>query len=225
MLIEIERAYIGTGETLEAHDWRSDVARERARLIEALGAMPDGGILDQCEHVGATSVPGLIGQLCLDIALAVWPFPLEEPARQSLATLGYELDNELDNEVMGTHEHCFQHTNAAIRLYVVESGSPSWMDFLALREYLRNDQAAREALSALKRKWDGDAESSDYREAKGRWLDESLVDARLAWIKREGFTPVRRTAEEFRGFDRAWQIGGGWALDLFLGRVRRIHDE
>jgi GrpB-like predicted nucleotidyltransferase (UPF0157 family) len=212
---------MGTEATVEWHDWSGVFARERARLIEALGAMTDGGLVEQCEHVGATSVPGLVGRACLDLALAVWPFPLEEPAQHALAALGYELDHEL----AGAPGHRFRHASAAIRLYAIESGSPSWMDYLVLREYLRNDQGAREALSSLKRRWDGGAESAAYREAKGRWIEERLVDARLAWIEREGFAPVRRAVDELRDFDRAWQLGGGWALDLFVGQVRRIHDD
>lgn len=212
---------MGSEAMKESHDWSGEFARERVRLVAALGAMPTGGIVEQCEHVGATSVSGLLGQPCLDIALAVWPFPLEESARQALATLGYELDHEFAS----APEQRFQHTSAAIRLYAIESGSPLWMDFLALREYLRADQAARDAFTALKSRWEEGVASPGYQEMKGQWLEERLVDARLAWIEREGFAPVRQVAEELRDFDHAWQIGGGWALDLFLGRVRRIHDD
>ncbi len=35
----------------------------------------------------------------------------------------------------------------------------------------------------------------------------------------------REMAELLRGFDRRWWICGGWALDVFLGRETRRHDD
>jgi GrpB-like predicted nucleotidyltransferase (UPF0157 family) len=202
-------------------DWSERFVQQRDQLLGALGAMTDGGIVERLEHIGATSVPGLFRSSCLDIALAVWPFPLEQPVRQALASIGYELDPA----VAGAPEQRFRQVSGAIQLYVVEAGSPLWMDYLVLREHLRHDMAAREAFSARKREWVNGVSPSRYRAAKGRWLDDLLVDARRSWIVREGFAPVQRAAEELHDFPAAWHIGGGWALDLFLGRVTRIHDD
>src|SRR5690348_18500713 len=81
-------------QTIDGNYWRDQFDRESKRLINALGEMTDGGIVERIEHVGATSVPGLLGQPCVDIAMAVWPFSLEEPALHTLITLGYELDSD-----------------------------------------------------------------------------------------------------------------------------------
>jgi len=32
-------------------------------------------------------------------------------------------------------------------------------------------------------------------------------------------------ARLMRGYDRRWWVGGGWAIDLFLGRTTREHDD
>lgn len=37
------------------------------------------------------------------------------------------------------------------------------------------------------------------------------------------FQPLREVAALMEGFDHPWFFAGGWALDLFLGRVRRPH--
>lgn len=37
------------------------------------------------------------------------------------------------------------------------------------------------------------------------------------------FEPILRVAALFAGFPRPWYVAGGWALDLFLGRVTRDH--
>lgn len=39
------------------------------------------------------------------------------------------------------------------------------------------------------------------------------------------FAEVRRTAEIMRGFPRPWFVAGGWAVDLFLRRVTRKHED
>jgi GrpB-like predicted nucleotidyltransferase (UPF0157 family) len=62
--------------TIDDNHWEKQFAREKERVIEALGEMTDGGIIERIEHIGATSVPDLPGQPCADIAIAVWPFPL-----------------------------------------------------------------------------------------------------------------------------------------------------
>jgi hypothetical protein len=36
---------------------------------------------------------------------------------------------------------------------------------------------------------------------------------------------LRRVPELMRGFSAPWCVAGGWALDLFLGRVTRAHDD
>jgi len=39
------------------------------------------------------------------------------------------------------------------------------------------------------------------------------------------FEPVERVARVMRGFPRPWFIAGGWAIDVFLGRVTRDHGD
>lgn len=38
-------------------DWLPQFTKERARLLKVLGAITDGGSIEQIAHVGATSVP------------------------------------------------------------------------------------------------------------------------------------------------------------------------
>ena len=50
-------------------------------------------------------------------------------------------------------------------------------------------------------------------------------DAHRAWIERERRELLRLVAEELHGFSSPWHCGGGWALDVYLGRVTRIHHD
>ena len=205
--------------TTDDNPWKEQYAREHERLIAALGEMTEGGIVERMEHVGTTSVPGLLGQPYVDIALAVWPFPLEEPALQSFASMGYELDPDF----AGAPEQRFRHADTTFRLYVVDMGSPLWTDYILIRDHLLHDEAVRQALSTRKQGWDGDTESTRYREAKRQWFDQLLVEAHQSWIERERFAPLHLVTEELRDFPYPWHICGGWALDVFLGRVTRVH--
>lgn len=208
----------GTSEPL--NPWATAYARERERVFGALGEMTEGGIVERAEHVGSTSVPGLLGQPCIDIALAVWPFPLEERALQALFSLGYDLDPACAS----VPEQRFRQASRTVQLCVVEAGSPQWMDFLLLRAYLCQDEAARQDCSATRQGWE-DRESPGYHEAKRQWFEHHLDDARRAWIARERFSPLHLVAEELRAYPCPWHICGGWALDLFLGRVSRVHHD
>jgi GrpB-like predicted nucleotidyltransferase (UPF0157 family) len=201
--------------------WKQQFSHEHRRLFDALGEMTDGGIVERVEHVGSTSVPGLLGKPCVDIAMAVWPFPLEESALQALSSLGYELDPDFT----GAPEQRFFHSSNVFQLFIVEAGSPLWKDYIIIREYLCHNETARHALSALKQEWDGITGLTGYRKAKRQWFDQMLGNVHQWWIDREGFTPLHFVAEELCDLQITWHICGGWALDAFLGRVTRIHHD
>jgi GrpB-like predicted nucleotidyltransferase (UPF0157 family) len=55
--------------------WKQQYETEHARLIDALGSVTEGGIVEASQHIGATRVPGFRGSACVDIVMAVWPFP------------------------------------------------------------------------------------------------------------------------------------------------------
>jgi GrpB-like predicted nucleotidyltransferase (UPF0157 family) len=179
-------------------------ADERSRLLAALGEMTEGGIVEDIQHVGITSVPGLADSACVNIALSVWPFPLEAPRVAALQSLGYAPVAGYEGEPVQR----FARAAGDYQLHVVALGSEQWLDPLILRDYLRADDAARHAYA-------GADEAQRDR--------HFLAAARPWWVQRRGFTPVEEVAQELQGFDHSWYISSGWALDLFLGRVTRAH--
>jgi hypothetical protein len=137
--------------------------------------------------------------------------------------LGYELIPGYQ----GAPEQRFRHTGGAFRLYIVDSGSELWVNYLALRDYLRHDEGARQIYSARKQAWTANtgAAEIDDRIAKTELFSGLLDPARQWWLNRHGFGPVEAVAQELKDFDRPWYIASGWALDLFLGRVTRVHQD
>src|SRR3954468_16507094 len=39
------------------------------------------------------------------------------------------------------------------------------------------------------------------------------------------FQPVIELADVMRAYPKRWFVSGGWAIDLFVGRVTRLHDD
>jgi hypothetical protein len=64
-----------------------------------------------------------------------------------------------------------------------------------------------------------------YRAAKAGWLAQHLDDARQWWIASTGLAPVDSVAAEPRHYAGPWDIASGWALDLYTGRVSRVHHD
>jgi GrpB-like predicted nucleotidyltransferase (UPF0157 family) len=193
-------------------NWKQQYENERSRLVEALGEITSGGIVEAIQHIGATSVPGLNGSSCVDIALGVWPFPLEEEPISRLEALGYQI---LDGFTTGSQQR-FRHTSGTLQLFVFESGIGDWFDTILIRDYLRHNDRACAEVSAAKR---------DSLTDNSVLFAGLLPEARQWWIEYNGFSPVELAASEFKDAPFEWYVSGGWALDLFLEKVHRVHHD
>jgi GrpB-like predicted nucleotidyltransferase (UPF0157 family) len=196
----------------QSEQWNDRYNAERERLLQALGKVGEGGILEAIQHVGATSVPYLYGSDCVDIGLAVTPFPLSPESASRLEALGYHPVPGYEAEP----EQRFLHDSNAYQLFVVESGNRRWTDLVLLRDYLRDDSAARDDLSLKKR---------NVAAGPAQLFEDVLPAAHRWWIRQYQFSPVESVAHELKDASMLWYISGGWALDLFLGKVSRVHHD
>jgi GrpB-like predicted nucleotidyltransferase (UPF0157 family) len=198
-------------------------ARQRERLIAALGEVTEGGLVEAIAHIGATSVIGLAGEPCVDIGLAVLPYPLDGRHLAALARLGYEpAPGPRDGP-----EHRFVHADGTFQLFVVEAGSERWTDYLLLRDYLNDYPAARRLVSAGKEAWAGSAHvrAPAHDAAREQLFSETIDAARRWYVQHHGFGPVEAVAREMEALAVPWHISSGWALDLHLGHVGRVHHD
>lgn len=132
---------------LASHDprWAAAFESERVRLHEALTQ-----IACSIEHIGSTSVAGLIAKPIVDIAIAVEranPLSVREP----LEGIGYEYrgDGGDDGGWLFVRE-----SGPSVRthhVHVVGGGDPQYARWLALRDLMRGDAAARDRYAAAKR--------------------------------------------------------------------------
>lgn len=126
-------------------EWSRLFADEAAELRAALGARAA-----RIEHVGSTSIPGLEAKPIIDIVIAVDSFPYASQLVPQLESLGYTHRPEGDLEsrlflTKGPDDAVTHH------LSLTEEGSPSWVDHVDFRDFLRASAWARNQYLTLKR--------------------------------------------------------------------------
>jgi GrpB-like predicted nucleotidyltransferase (UPF0157 family) len=147
--------------------WAERYARRAAELRAALG--PRARLV---EHVGSTSVPGLVAKPTVDIVLGLDDVDDEPAYLPDLEALGYDLRvREPGHRCLRIGEpdelvnlHCYAHADAEIRRLLV------------FRDRLRADEADRELYAATKRGLAGREwrDMNYYAEAKGPVIKEIL---------------------------------------------------
>ncbi|MEN6644613.1 MAG: GrpB family protein [Armatimonadia bacterium] len=125
--------------------WGSLYAAEAALLRQLAGEL----VLD-VQHVGSTSVPGLPAKPILDIAAALLTRDDIEPLVSILCANGY-IDRGDGGEQGGyllVKES--QRDVRIVHLHLVEQTDRQWVNYLAFRDTLRADAAARDRYASLK---------------------------------------------------------------------------
>jgi GrpB-like predicted nucleotidyltransferase (UPF0157 family) len=149
--------------------WPAWFERESARIRSLLG---ERALL--VEHVGSTSVPGLIAKPRLDILLAV-----ADPADEAAYVPALE-DYVLRVREPEWHQHRLL-TKPQVNLHVFGPDSPEIGRMVRFRDRLRSDPAARERYAAAKRElaartWDY---MQGYADAKSAIVEAILHETRL----------------------------------------------
>jgi GrpB-like predicted nucleotidyltransferase (UPF0157 family) len=196
--------------------WPEHFISERARLLNVLGEVTTGGLVENLQHIGATSVPGMAACPCIDIAMTVWPFPLQAQSIANLAALGYAPVAGFEAAL----EQRFRRADGAVQLYVVEPGSDRWTNYLLIRDYLRCHPAAQ---AGYQPHWFAHPFANTL--CKPPLLESLMAKATSWWLDEIGFAPLESVATELAELGCPWYVSSGWALDLFLGRVTRIHHD
>jgi GrpB-like predicted nucleotidyltransferase (UPF0157 family) len=200
-------------------NWDEQFSQERTRLLATLGEITTGGIIEGIQHIGATSVAGLPAAPCLDIALAVWPFPVEPHRQKALKKLGYKRLPAAGDKT----EQRFLHQSGARQLIVWAAGDERWTNARLLRDYLCQDSDARQRYATWKTQ--SSEQTTTPQAAKAAWLIILLREAQAWWVATQGFAPVHAVTQVLAEFGCPWYISSGWALDLFLGLVTRVHHD
>lgn len=179
---ELQRVTVGE---LKRHDapvtlvesdsgWPASFAREAKRIKDSLG---ERALM--VEHVGSTSVPGLVAKPIIDILLAVADSAYEPSYVPQLERAGYVLRiREPD-----WYEHrLFKGPDTNINLHVFTKGSEEIQRTLMLRDWLRTNEVDRELYARSKRelavrKW---KYVQNYADAKTEVIERILERAKAS---------------------------------------------
>jgi GrpB-like predicted nucleotidyltransferase (UPF0157 family) len=149
-------------------EWERLFQAEKSRLQAAIGNY----VLD-IQHVGSTSIPGMVAKPIIDIAIAVESFEEAAVCIKPIEQLGYEYKGE--NGI--PRRHYF--TKGDLRthhVHINEIGGRNWKDHLLFRDYLTlHAEIAKEYAElklALARRYLADRQS--YLEGKVPFIERVL---------------------------------------------------
>ena len=154
--------------------WRRLFEEEKARLQAAIGPY----VLD-IQHVGSTSIPGMIAKPIIDIGVSVTSFEGARVCIQPVEQLGYEYRGEFGIPL----RHYFVKGDPRTHhLHMHELGSPDWENQVLFRDYLIQHPDLAEEYAALKmdlaQRYPTDREA--YLEAKAPFIQRVMGMARSA---------------------------------------------
>ena len=172
--------------------WAEQFAEVAAALREALRDVPSARV----EHVGSTSVPGLVAKPILDIDVIVDAVDVHA-AVAALESVGYVHRGDLGV----TGREAFHAPDEPRRhVYVCTAGTANVRNHLAVRDVLRSDAGLRDAYAEVKRALaaDPDMDIDTYIAGKSAVLQQVLevsgefTDDELAAIHRLNESVAKR---------------------------------
>jgi dephospho-CoA kinase len=176
--------------------WGDAGARVVARLAAGLAGQ---GI--RVDHIGSTSVAGLVAKDVIDVQIGVRSLTDADAGsfEEAMRRVGY----------LGISDHVQDHFDPAgtplrdwqkqlfagcdpgriVHVHVREIGSAGWEFALAFRDWLRSEPAAREEYAALKRQLAAQsATTRNYTDAKEPWFETAYPRVQ-EWIDKARWTP------------------------------------
>jgi GrpB-like predicted nucleotidyltransferase (UPF0157 family) len=154
-------------------EWNVYFEREKTALQQLLGTYP----LD-IQHVGSTSIPGMLAKPIIDIAIAVQDFEQARVCIPLIESLGYEYKGEFGIP----HRHYFVKGDPRLfHIHMSEIDSMEWKNTLLFRDYLRDHPAIAKEYAQLKQqlamKYPNDREA--YLEGKTEFVEGVLAKCRI----------------------------------------------
>ncbi len=158
------------------NEWAKLYEEEEKLLREAAGSF----VID-IQHVGSTSVPGLVSKPIIDIAVAVKTLKEGEKCIEPITKLGYEY--KLDNVTEDTVHHFFSkggYYNRTHHIHLEEWKSKIWYNHILFRDYLRMHNDVMNEYVELKlqlaEKFPDDRKS--YRAGKDEFIEPIIEKAK-----------------------------------------------
>ncbi len=151
---------------------------ERTHILNAIG-----GFIEDIQHVGSTSVPGLGAKPIIDIMIGIHKLSLVDKCVQPLQSFGYDYMGEFGIP----DRHYFRKPPEALtthrthHIHMVETNHDGWKRNVLFRDYLRTHPEDANQYEVLKRalaKQFGSGREG-YTDAKTEFIEAVLAKATL----------------------------------------------
>jgi GrpB-like predicted nucleotidyltransferase (UPF0157 family) len=127
-------------------DWAILYQVEETRIRDSIDE-----VVDDIQHVGSTSVPGLRAKPILDIGVAIPSRDAFDELRTRLIDLGYSYRGDNNNHGGWLLARESKVDVRTVNLHVVETSDRQWRyDYIGFRDRLRTDPVTRAAYQRLK---------------------------------------------------------------------------
>lgn len=146
--------------------WADAFRRIADGLADALAPCLSG-----IEHIGSTSVPGMLAKPVIDVDVTLRSLADIEPATDILLSLGYEArGNRYDD---GMWAFSLRDQKPMQRIYLCAPGNRTHLRRIAFRDHLIAHEDVAEAYAALKTRLAAEFENDGdgYTAAKGDFID------------------------------------------------------
>jgi GrpB-like predicted nucleotidyltransferase (UPF0157 family) len=144
-------------------DWTSAYEKERQAILNTAGPW-----IYEVQHIGSTSIPGLIAKPIIDILAAITSLDDAVHIHSPLVGSGYTYVPDYEDKLPERrffNKHFLG--NDGFHLHVVEKGSNFWRRHLAFRDYLISHPDAANEYAELKTKLAG-----VYRNDRVQYTDQ-----------------------------------------------------
>ena len=155
-------------------EWKSLFEDEKALISNKIGSL-----VSDIQHVGSTSVEGLISKPIIDIAIGVKSFDVVEEAAKLLLVIGYEHLGTFGIE----GRHFFIKESGDIRthhLHMVLYKGELWNNYIMFRDWLRENPKDRDQYAELKKTL-----AEKYKNNREKYTDEKSEFVRRILKKAE----------------------------------------
>ena len=178
--------------------WPAQAARLVARIATGLGDRAP-----RIEHIGSTSVPGLVAKDVIDLQVGVAALAEADDAEvvAELTRRGFARVAEIrgdnphpaegDPSRWAKRFHASMDPGRAVNVHVREIGSPGWVFALQFRDWLRAEPEERARYATLKRTLAArEPDTAAYAAAKEPWFGEAYPRVE-DWARRTGWSDAR----------------------------------
>lgn len=128
-------------------EWKVEFNRIREQLLSYVG-----DLIITIEHVGSTSIEGLAAKPIIDLDLVMDSYDVLPQIIERLQQHGYEHQGNLGIEGREAFQRLQDDGFMKYHLYVCPKDGKGYLEHIAFRDYLRSNEAARQAYGEVKQR-------------------------------------------------------------------------